>query len=134
MNRLWRHGQAENETDALTGHTVQGIVVYTTESSGKTMNFSSLNSGTKTDIVSRLKRIEGQARGILGMIEKDGDCGDILTQISALSSASRSVGVLIVRGCMDECASLFLEGKDSSQIEEKVADMAEAISRFIAIK
>ncbi|MGA2517267.1 MAG: metal-sensitive transcriptional regulator [Thermodesulfobacteriota bacterium] len=56
------------------------------------MQASSLLEEMRKEILSRLKKIEGQARGIRGMLEKDGDCTDILVQISALSSAARGWG------------------------------------------
>ncbi len=58
----------------------------------------------KLQLIKRLNRIEGQIRGIRGMIEKDVYCDDILNQVAAASSALNSVSKLIledhVRGCL----------------------------------
>ncbi len=58
----------------------------------------------KIRILNRLKRIEGQVRGIARMVEEDKYCIDVLTQISASTSSLRAVGLLIledhIRGCV----------------------------------
>lgn len=58
----------------------------------------------KTNLISRLNRIEGQIRGIKGMIEKDVYCDDVLTQISAAQAALDSTSKMVlenhIRGCI----------------------------------
>ncbi|MDD4774500.1 MAG: metal-sensitive transcriptional regulator [Eubacteriales bacterium] len=58
----------------------------------------------KTNLLTRLNRIEGQVRGIKGMIEKDTYCDDVLNQITAVKAAMDSVSKLIleshIRGCL----------------------------------
>jgi len=98
------------------------------------MQASSLSEEKRKEILSRLKKIEGQARGIRGMVEKDGNCTDILVQISALSSASRRLGMVIMEGCMRDCASTLPGLHDEADIRDKVDDMAKAIYRFINMK
>lgn len=60
----------------------------------------------KANLVTRLNRIEGQVRGIKGMIEKDSYCNDIIIQISAAQAALDSVSKLVlenhIRGCLVE--------------------------------
>lgn len=60
----------------------------------------------KSGLVSRLNRVEGQIRGIKGMIEKDVYCDDVLTQIAAVQSALNSIGKLVlenhIKGCLVE--------------------------------
>jgi DNA-binding FrmR family transcriptional regulator len=85
-------------------------------------------------MLSRLKKIEGQARGIRGMVEKDGNCTDILIQISALSSAARRLGMIILQGCMEDCASSIRSEDGEMDVKEKVDDMTKAIYRFISMK
>lgn len=53
------------------------------------------------ELMRRLKRIEGQARGIQGMLEAGRDCEDIVTQVVALKAAVQQVGVAMV-GCLLE--------------------------------
>ena len=60
----------------------------------------------KTELTTRLNRVEGQVRGIKGMIEKDSYCDDVLNQISAAQAALTSVSKLLlenhIRGCITE--------------------------------
>ena len=98
------------------------------------MQASALTEEMRKEILSRLKKIEGQARGIRGMVEKDGNCTDILVQISALSSAARRLGMVIMEGCMRDCASAIPSMHDEADVKEKVDDMAKAIYRFISMK
>ncbi len=98
------------------------------------MQASSLTEEKRKEILSRLKKIEGQARGIRGMVEKDGNCTDILVQISALSSAARRLGMVIMEGCMRDCATTLPSMHDEADVKEKVDDMAKAIYRFINMK
>jgi DNA-binding FrmR family transcriptional regulator len=88
----------------------------------------------KKELLSRLKKIEGQARGIRGMVEKDNNCTDILIQISALSSAARRLGMIILQGCMEDCAFSIRSEAGEMDVREKVDDMTKAIYRFISMK
>ena len=54
----------------------------------------------KSNLVSRLNRVEGQIRGIRGMVEKDVYCDDILNQIAAVQSALNAVGKMLLEGHM----------------------------------
>lgn len=58
----------------------------------------------KSSLISRLNRVEGQVRGIKGMIEKDAYCDDVLHQIAAVQAAMNSISKLVlenhIRGCL----------------------------------
>lgn len=62
----------------------------------------------KAKILARLRRIEGQVRGVQRMVEEDKYCVDVLTQLSAIIAGSRAVGLLIledhIRGCVINAA------------------------------
>ncbi len=76
---------------------------------------------TKEDILSRMKKIEGQAKGIQKMIEEDKCCGDIMIQISAIRSAINKVGGFIIDSYIKECLKESLEnGKGDKNIEEVI--------------
>jgi DNA-binding FrmR family transcriptional regulator len=98
------------------------------------MNVSSFTDQMKNDLLSRLRKIEGQARGIRGMVENESNCTDILIQISALSSAARRLGMIILQGCIQDCASTIPTIHDEEDLKVKVDDMAKAIYRFINMK
>lgn len=72
----------------------------------------------KKDIISRLNRIEGQVRGIKGMIEKDVYCDDILNQISSVNSAMNSVGKLILKNHMKSCLIKRIQAGELDVVDE----------------
>jgi DNA-binding FrmR family transcriptional regulator len=84
----------------------------------------------KDALLARLKRIEGQVRGIQRMVGEDEYCIDILTQISAASSAIRKVAVALLedhlRHCVAEGSAAAGRGR-----EEKVLEASAAIDRLI---
>lgn len=76
---------------------------------------------SKEDILNRMKKIEGQAKGIQKMIEEDKCCGDIMVQISAIRSAINRVGGLIMDRYIKECLKESLNsGKDEQTIDEVI--------------
>ncbi|MCY9588729.1 metal-sensitive transcriptional regulator [Paenibacillus chitinolyticus] len=72
----------------------------------------------KNNLVSRLNRIEGQIRGVKGMIEKDTYCDDVLNQIAAVQSALNSVGKLLLEGHMKSCVIERIQEGDTDVIDE----------------
>lgn len=78
----------------------------------------------------RLRRIEGQIRGIAKMIDDDKYCIDILTQISAASSALRSVALNLLDDHLEHCVSQALaQGGDAANV--KLAEASAAIARLV---
>jgi DNA-binding FrmR family transcriptional regulator len=72
----------------------------------------------KSNLVSRLNRIEGQIRGIKGLIEKDTYCDDVLNQIAAVQSALNSVGRILLEGHMKSCVVERIQEGDHDVINE----------------
>jgi CsoR family transcriptional regulator, copper-sensing transcriptional repressor len=84
----------------------------------------------KDSYAKRLRRIEGQIRGIAKMIDDDQYCIDILTQISAASSALRSVALNLLDDHLDHCVTQALaEGEDKADV--KLAEASAAIARLV---
>lgn len=82
------------------------------------------DSETKTKLLRRVRRIEGQARGVARMIEEDRDCSEILQQLAAVRSAAHKATVLLVRSYAAECVV-------SDASAEEIADaLAIAVSRL----
>jgi DNA-binding FrmR family transcriptional regulator len=78
----------------------------------------------KADLLGRVRRIEGQARGIAKMIEEDRECKDILQQLAAVRSAAHQATVTLVRNYAAQC--VVSEGSP-----EEIADaLAMAVSRL----
>jgi len=73
---------------------------------------------TKSNLISRLNRIEGQVRGVKGMIEKDTYCDDVLNQIAAIQAALNSVGKLLLESHMRSCVVERIRTGDTEVIEE----------------
>jgi CsoR family transcriptional regulator, copper-sensing transcriptional repressor len=82
----------------------------------------------RDDLLKRLKRIEGQVRGIQKMIEEDRYCVDILIQIAAVKSALHQVGLSVLeshtRGCVADALT------NQSQGEKKIDELMEVIRQF----
>lgn len=74
----------------------------------------------KKDLITRLNRIEGQIRGIKGMIERDVYCDDVITQIAATQSALNSVAKILLEGHIKGCVVDRLAEGDSGIIDELV--------------
>ena len=83
----------------------------------------------KERLKARLKRIEGQVRGIHRMIDEEQYCIDILTQVSAANSALRNVALGLLDDHMRHCVqNAVLEGEEAA--DEKFKEVADAIARF----
>ncbi|WP_433958337.1 metal-sensitive transcriptional regulator [Cytobacillus horneckiae] len=72
----------------------------------------------KKNLVTRLNRIEGQIRGIKGLIEKDTYCDDVITQISATQSALNSVAKILLEGHLKGCVVDRINEGDQEVLDE----------------
>ena len=72
----------------------------------------------KKDLMNRLNRIEGQVRGIKGMIEKDTYCDDVITQLSATQAALNSVAKKLLDGHLRGCIVDRIQDGDDEVIDE----------------
>ena len=89
-----------------------------------------LSHNHKADYLRRLRRIEGQARGLQRMIEEEKYCIDILTQVSAMTSALQSVALGLLDDHLDHCvAEAATRGGDEA--ETKLKEASKAIARLI---
>jgi DNA-binding FrmR family transcriptional regulator len=81
-------------------------------------------------VVGRLKRIEGQVRGLMAMVEKDVPCEDILVQISAAKSALHKTGQVILEGHLSHCVLTGIASGDTDNTIKKLARAIEQFSRM----
>ncbi len=90
-----------------------------------------MHKGRDADaIIKRLKKIEGQVRGIIKMVEDDRTCCDILTQICAVKSALHKTGQVILEEHLQHCViDAVRDGKDQEAIKNLVAAL-EQFSRI----
>lgn len=78
------------------------------------------NPETKDQLIQRLRRIEGQVRGVQGMLEGERDCHEIMQQLSAVRSAVQSASRIFLQEYATECLIEPGEGADNRERREKV--------------
>lgn len=85
---------------------------------------------TKGAYLNRLRRIEGQVRGLQRMVEQDTYCIDVLTQISATTSALQAVALGLLDEHLSHCVSQAIHagGKDA---DDKITEASAAIARLV---
>ena len=88
----------------------------------------------KHALVKRLHRIEGQVRGIQKMVEHDRYCIDILTQISAVSTALESLAFKILDEHVNHCVVGAIASGDEQEAEVKTKELLEAVQRFAKMR
>ena len=84
----------------------------------------------KDDQLKRLRRVEGQIRGLQRMVEDEKYCIDILTQVSAATRALESVALSLLDDHLRHCMVHFAQDPEHSH-EDKVAEASAAISRLV---
>ncbi len=82
----------------------------------------------RKSVIARLRRIEGQVRGVQRMIEEEADCGEILNQIAAIKSAVNQAGIVIFESHARQCINKSLSEADQNQSFEEIVRV---MSRFI---
>ena len=82
----------------------------------------------KKDLQDRLKRIEGQVRGLQRMVDEDKYCIDILTQVSSASAALKAVGMGLLDDHVRHCVK---ESIERSAGDEKVEELVAAVARLV---
>ena len=79
----------------------------------------------------RLRRIEGQVRGIEKMVEEERYCIDILTQIGAVRTALEQVGAKLLDDHVTSCVAHAIASGDERAANEKKTELLEAVQRFV---
>ncbi|MET8336845.1 metal-sensitive transcriptional regulator [Streptosporangium canum] len=87
-------------------------------------------SDTKQDHLRRLRRIEGQARGLQRMVEEDKYCIDILTQVSAANRALQSFALALLEEHLAHCLA-DATAKGGPEAEAKIKEASDAIARLV---
>ena len=86
--------------------------------------------GQKEDYLKRLRRIEGQARGLQRMVEEEKYCIDILTQVSAMTKALQSVALGLLDEHLSHCV-VDAAREGGREADEKVKEASAAIARLV---
>jgi DNA-binding FrmR family transcriptional regulator len=84
-------------------------------------------SASKDQLLKRLRRIEGQVRGIQGMVEEERYCIDVLTQISAIQAAIDKVAL----GLLDDHAHHCVIGAEGAERDAKTEELMAAVGRLM---
>jgi DNA-binding FrmR family transcriptional regulator len=84
----------------------------------------------KAKIMARLRRMEGQVRGVQRMVEEDQYCLDVLTQLSAIIAAARQTGLLVLEDHVRGCVLGSEQAQDEIDREELLTELIGAIDRF----
>lgn len=71
--------------------------------------------GEKQAVITRLRRVEGQIKGIQKMIDEEQFCGDVLIQVAAARAALNSVGGIILENYMKDCLKAYAEDKSEER-------------------
>ena len=91
--------------------------------------------GNKDQVLARLKRVEGQVRGIARMVEDDTYCIDVLTQVAAATKALHAVSMGLLEDhlnhCVADAAQQAQDSGDPELIQAKVAEASAAIARLL---
>jgi CsoR family transcriptional regulator, copper-sensing transcriptional repressor len=90
-----------------------------------------IKANDKHQLQNRLRRIEGQVRGLQRMVEEEAYCVEILTQIASIVSASEKVALILLNDHVEHCVREAIEG--GQKADEKVAELAAAVERFLRV-
>lgn len=94
-------------------------------------NITTGEQENKQDIIKRLKRIEGQVKGIQKMVEGEKYCVDILTQIAAVRAAVNKVGVLVLENHSKKCMQNAFMSEDREQAMNELIGTIQKFLRFV---
>jgi DNA-binding FrmR family transcriptional regulator len=83
----------------------------------------------KATVLTRLRRIEGQVRGLQKMVEEERYCADVITQISSVQEALRGASRALLRNHLKHCASTAIRSGDPIQAEAVYDEVADLIFR-----
>lgn len=84
----------------------------------------------KASNLKRLRRIEGQVRGLQKMVEEDRYCADILVQISSVQEALRSVGRELMRNHLQHCAARAIQQGSKQEAEAMYDELLDLMFKF----
>jgi CsoR family transcriptional regulator, copper-sensing transcriptional repressor len=84
----------------------------------------------KDAYLKRLRRVEGQVRGLQRMVEEDVYCIDVLTQVSAVTRALQAVAIGLLEDHLGHCVTQAVE-QGGPEAEAKVKEAAEAVARLV---
>ena len=85
----------------------------------------------KEKLQNRLRRIEGQVRGVQRMVDEEVYCVDVLTQISSIVAAMEKVGAILLKDHVEHCVRESIERSEGA--DEKIEELTAAVERFLRV-
>ena len=85
-----------------------------------------MSEESKADLSKRLRRLEGQVRGVQKMLDQDRDCQEIVQQLAAIRSAAHQANLIIVRSYAAEC----LAGSTRDTAQQAINDLVDVLTRI----
>jgi CsoR family transcriptional regulator, copper-sensing transcriptional repressor len=85
--------------------------------------------GVREDLLLRLRRVEGQVRGVQKMVEEDRYCPDVLVQMSAIHESLRAVERILMKDHLQHCATEALRSGDDKQAQRTYNELTELFYR-----
>lgn len=89
-----------------------------------------IDERTKKDAINRLKKIEGQIKGIERMIEEEKYCVDILHQISAVAGALEQVSKIVMKRHLESCVTEAIKTGTTRERDKKIDELMDVFKRF----
>lgn len=102
-----------------------------TPDEGNSRHAVAVDGAIKQKNLKRLRRIEGQVRGLQRMVEEDRYCADIMTQISSVHEALRSVGRELMRNHLKHCAATAIRSDDSAAAEAMYDELIDLMHKSL---
>ncbi len=85
----------------------------------------------KESLQKRLRRVEGQVRGVQRMVEEEAYCIDVLTQIASAVAALEKAGTIVLKDHVEHCVRESIEKGEGA--EEKIEELTAAVERFLKV-
>jgi DNA-binding FrmR family transcriptional regulator len=89
-----------------------------------------LDPHINTEVVTRLRRIEGQVRGVQRMVEEERYCMDVLTQISAIHESLRKASERLLRAHLEHCVASAVSSGDAARARKIYDELAELFDKY----
>ncbi|HWA59636.1 MAG TPA: metal-sensitive transcriptional regulator [Gemmatimonadales bacterium] len=88
-----------------------------------------VDPGLKASVLTRLRRIEGQVRGLQKMVEEERYCADVITQVSSVQEALRGVSRSLLRNHLEHCAASAIRSGEPGKAEAMYEELVDLMFR-----
>jgi DNA-binding FrmR family transcriptional regulator len=110
---------------------VEGIIVVPKKTNSQKSAHRAMprDESARQDLLLRLRRVEGQVRGVQKMVEEDRYCPDVLVQMSAIHESLRAVERILMKDHLQHCATEALRSGDDKQAQRTYNELTELFYR-----